>query len=368
MKGFVSSLFLLASLCAAAASSSLDAIVVKHRSGVDFELRLRASAQGRGERLGGVNTALSTRTILTTRGSEAVAYWSKVPGVEWAEPVMEVSIAQTATPWGVQKVGAPLVWPLATGKNIVVAVLDTGITPTHTEFVGRILSGKNFTSSNVADVVDRHGHGTHVSGTVAGRTVGVAPQAHILPVKVLGDGGTGSTEWISNGITWATDNGARIINLSLGLEGISLLLFTAVEYAISRGVIVVAAAGNNGNTNVFYPAAAPGVISVTAVDQNDNRPGFANYGNWIKMAAPGTNIVSSTRDGKYGAWQGTSMAAPHVSGAAALLYDRLGWGSPSHTERVLTSFGKPLSWHPGRRLDLVPLFVTGSRLVGPQVP
>ncbi|MDT0275951.1 S8 family serine peptidase [Blastococcus goldschmidtiae] len=211
----------------------------------------------------------------------------------------------------------------ATLDDVVVAVLDTGVAP-HAELASALVAGQNFTDSpgGLTDATDRHGHGTHVAGTIgadAGSYVeGVAPGVRIMPVKVLGDSGGGWTNWAADGIIWAADNGADVINMSLGGSSPNTVQAQAIAYARSKGVTVVAAAGNDNTSTPFYPAADTGVIAVAAVDQQRAKASFSNYGSYVDVAAPGVSILSTyLADHVY--MSGTSMASPHVAGVVALM-------------------------------------------------
>ena len=226
--------------------------------------------------------------------------------------------------------------------DVVVAVLDTGVSP-HDELSAALLPGQNFTSSpgGTTDSSDRQGHGTHVAGTVAadlGSGVeGVAVGAKVLPVKVLGDDGSGSSAWINAGIIWAADQGADVINMSLGGQYSSTVYDAAVAYARSKGVTVVAAAGNSNTSAIFMPAAAPGVIGVSATDQNGAKASFSNYGSYVDVAAPGVGIVSTYPGNDFAGMSGTSMASPHVAGVVALMEAAAPAITPDQVQQALTA-------------------------------
>ena len=208
-------------------------------------------------------------------------------------------------------------------------MLDTGIDQDHPDLVGKVARNANFTTSATVD--DKHGHGTHVAGSVAAVTdngAGVAGACVLYNVKVLGDTGSGDWAGIAAGIRWAVDpnndgdtaDGAKVVNMSLGDTTQSQTVQEAIDYAWGKGV-VVAAAGNNGNNNLFYPAAYPNAIAVAATDHDDKKASFSNYGaGWVDIAAPGASILSTTFNGGYGIKSGTSMATPHVAGAAGLAW------------------------------------------------
>ena len=225
-------------------------------------------------------------------------------------------------------------------SDVVVAVLDTGVSP-HAELAAALVPGQNFSDSpgGAADTTDRHGHGTHVAGTIgadAGSQVeGVAPGVRIMPVKVLGDGGSGFSDWANSGIIWATDNGADVINMSLGGSDGPGVYASAVAYARARGVTVIAAAGNDNSSAPHYPSGEAGVISVAAVDTTQQKAYFSNYGPTVDVAAPGVAITSTDVSGGYSDKSGTSMASPHVAGIAALVKAAAPGFTPDQVEQAI---------------------------------
>ncbi len=225
--------------------------------------------------------------------------------------------------WGIQDIGVETAWDTTLGStSVILAVLDTGLRKTH-EDIGNYLQGWDFIY-NDNDPNDPNGHGTHVASTAAGLTdngLGVAgvAQATILPVRVLNAQGSGSHSQIANGITYATDQGADIISMSLGAPSGSSTLLNAVNYAWNAGVTVIAATGND-NSVIGYPAKYGNAIAVGAYDQAQARASFSNYGPEMEISAPGVQIAAAhhTSDSAYVYMDGTSMATPVVSGAAAL--------------------------------------------------
>ena len=264
------------------------------------------------------------------------------PSVDAAEvPTRVRTVATTSYQYGNVLVRSDAARASVDGplSSVVVAVVDTGVAR-HPELTAALLPGHNFSDSGLAtDSTDRAGHGTHVAGTIAadaGTTVeGIAHGARILPVKVLGDDGGGWTHWVANGIIWAADNGADVINLSLGGPSSSSLLTSAVDHARSLGVTVIAAAGNENTSAPAYPAAIPGVIGVSAVDETKRRAWFSNYGSYVDIAAPGVDILSTVLFGSWDWYSGTSMASPHVAGVAALVEAAAPGLTPAQVERVL---------------------------------
>lgn len=230
-------------------------------------------------------------------------------------------VAQGA--WGVLKIQANVFWDQGfKGKGVRVAVIDTGVDGSHPELAGKVAAGFNATDGSV-NAMDDMGHGTHVSGTIAGNTVGVAPEATIVPVKFLNAQGEGTLEDAIKAIDWASKQNVQIMSASWGGSDDSQALADVVKAAVDQGIVFVAAAGNDGADNdkvKSFPSNYPGVVAVAASDQSDALASFSNYGlKSVLLAAPGVSIYSSLPGGKYDSWDGTSMATPHVSGALALL-------------------------------------------------
>ncbi|MDM3854510.1 MAG: S8 family peptidase, partial [Aphanizomenon gracile PMC649.10] len=253
--------------------------------------------------------------------------------------------------WGADLIKAPTAWNNGyTGQGIIVAVLDTGVDYNHQDLKNNIWSnakeiagngidddgngyvddvqGWNFDSSN-NNILDNNGHGTHVSGTIAAENnsigvTGIAYNSKIMPVKVLDANGSGSYSSITKGIYYAVDNGANVINLSLGGNSSKDTLKSAIEYASNKGVMVVMAAGNNSDALPSYPAryAYNSGIAVGAVDKNNNLADFSNRSGSQEITyvtAPGVDVYSTIPNDQYANYNGTSMAAPHIAGVVALM-------------------------------------------------
>lgn len=248
-------------------------------------------------------------------------------------------------------VDAPEAWELTTGNPAVrIAILDSGIDSDHPDLVGKVVDSADFTGSGTED---NYGHGTHVAGIAAANTnngIGVAGLGHnsvLMNVKVLGDDGYGPYSWIANGIYWAVQNNAKVINMSLGSSQRSSTLQAAVNYAWGNDVVVVAAAGNSNNPSRTYPAYYSNCIAVAATDNNDTKASFSSYGKWVDVAAPGENIYSTFpnnafylqtvygRSQNYDFGSGTSMSTPFVSGLAALVWStEYGTSAQSVRDRI----------------------------------
>lgn len=223
---------------------------------------------------------------------------------------------------------APEAWRLSTGADdLLIAIIDSGIDYTHEDLNdGRVRTDIDVDYVNRDDdAMDDNSHGTHVAGTIAAVTnnelgaSGILWQAQLLPLKVCGESGSCSTEHIVQAIEYAADNGARVINMSLGGDSCSETLEAAIDYAyFEKGVVIVAASGNS-NGLVGYPAAYEPVIAVGAVDRHGSRAFFSNYGEPLDLVAPGVRIFSTVLNNGYDTFSGTSMAAPHVTGVAGLL-------------------------------------------------
>jgi serine protease len=260
--------------------------------------------------------------------------------------------------WHLQQIHAKETWKSAQGDGVIVAVIDTGVAKVPDLAQTEIVPGWNFVN-NSPDATDDHGHGTHVAGTIAQSThngvgvAGVAFRAKIMPIKVLSARGSGSVSGIAEGIRWAADHGAKVINMSLGGPMASSVLSKAVKYAHDKGVTVVCAAGNDGRGKVSYPAAYPGSIAVASTQFDETTTFYSNWGKEIDIAAPGGNtrvdqngdgfpdgvlqntiVPGDTSKNDYLWFMGTSMASPHVAGVAALIIGS-GVTDPDAVEKVL---------------------------------
>lgn len=259
--------------------------------------------------------------IMDDMSSEVVANakppWAGGGGKD-EEPAPEV------VPWGIDRIDVDLAGNTGTGINI--AVLDTGIDSDHPDLQANIAGGVAFVNAkgkNTNPWEDDNGHGTHVAGTIGAidneeGVIGVAPNVKLWAVKVLDNRGNGYLDDLVDGIDWAVTNNMDVISMSLSTESDYQPLHDAVDDAYAAGVVIVAAAGNDG-TSVDYPAAYDTVIAVSATDDQDSVPGWSNHGTEIEISAPGASIYSTYKGGDYKTKSGTSMSAPHVSGTVALI-------------------------------------------------
>ncbi|MDP3540918.1 MAG: S8 family peptidase [Elusimicrobiota bacterium] len=238
-----------------------------------------------------------------------------------AGPAPTAPPAGQETPWGIERVKAPAAWKTSRGQGVKVAVIDTGIDRTHPDLAANIKGGWN-AITKAGDFNDDNGHGSHVSGTIAGidddkGVVGVAPKADLYGVKVLDAEGSGTFDDVIAGMLWAVENKMEVASMSLGADQGNPALADAVEAMRKAGVILIAAAGNSGGT-VGYPAAYPGAIAVAASDSKDKLASFSSRGAAVAVIAPGVDVKSTYMGGGYDTLSGTSMATPHVSGLTAL--------------------------------------------------
>ena len=226
--------------------------------------------------------------------------------------------------WPLASIQISSLWQKTMGsQDILVAILDTGIDKSHEDLSGQIEAEANFTDAPGPG--DIHGHGTHIAGIIAAKNnsigiVGLAPGCRLLNVKVADDRGRCQVSDLVEGIIWAVDNGANVINISIEIKESYPDLEEAINYAWNHGVVVIAAAGNNGGESPVYPAFYEDCIAVAAVKEDNSLAPLSNQGDWIDLAAPGFKIFSTLPDDSYGYETGTSFATAHVSGIAALLF------------------------------------------------
>jgi thermitase len=337
-----------------AAAPSGDVVIVLEPSAdledVDEELRRRG-----GRIVSSIPQLRAYLVDLPGQGASAsvLARLREYPGVRDAGALSAVATAEVrldlalndpsiGSAWHIGKINAPLAWNTTIGSTAVkIAIIDTGVDYTHPDLAGKVTLGPDYGSGD-SDPRDTHGHGTHVAGIAAAignngiGSAGVCPACHIVAIKVFPDGSGSTYDWpIAQGITWAADNGVKVINLSLGGTGASTVTQNAVNYAWSKGVVVIAAAGNSATSTPHYPAAFTNAIAVGSTTSSDTLSSFSNYGSWVDVTAPGSGIYSTIRGGGYASWSGTSMATPVVAGAAGLAFSALAGATASSVRAAL---------------------------------
>lgn len=336
-------------------------ILVKFKAGTSAADRATAHRLHEGSFVRGI-PGIGVEVVSVPQGAEGAgsARYSRDPHVVYAEPnYLAYATGDPNDPyfsrqWGLDNDGqiysdglsgapdadvdAPEAWDVTTGSpDITIAILDSGIDQDHPDLAGKVVDNVNFSASPTVD--DNYGHGTHVAGIAAAATnndegvAGLGFASSLLNVKVLGDEGWGASSVVAEGIVWAADQGAQVINMSLAYNYQSLTLEAAVDYAWDRGVLLAAAAGNDGTRHRNYPAAYANCMAVAATNDDDERvdePGWwaSNYGDWVDVAAPGLYIYSTFpnhdyaigKELSYDLGSGTSMATAFVSGLAGLLF------------------------------------------------
>lgn len=282
------------------------------------------------------------------------------PLIEYAEPNYQFSVMLTPNDemygrqWNLQAINMPEAWDITAGEGATVAVIDTGVSRVSDLAQTPFVPGYDFVDDD-ADATDLHGHGTHVAGTIAQSTnnslgvAGIAYKAKIMPIRVLDANGFGNVADIAEGIRFAADHGATVINMSLGGRSSATTMQDAVRYAHDKGVTVIAAAGNDGSSGSSYPARYEHVVGVSALGPTGEKAPYSNYGIGVDIAAPGGaktqehpewGILQQTLNRRnpsesiFEYYQGTSMAAPHVAGVAALVQSQ-GVTDPDQVERIL---------------------------------
>lgn len=287
------------------------------------------------EQIGGIGV---TRMKLPKNLSvvAAVEHYNKLPFVEFAEPNGIVRIAYTPNDpqwgqqWGPKNIDAPGAWDIHKGQSSIrISIADTGISNNHPDLASKVVAGYNFYNGN-SNWNDNNGHGSHCAGIAAAITdngigiAGVGFNCSLMAAKVLSSGGSGSWSQVANGINWSVSNGAKVVSLSLGSTSGSSTLSSAINNAWNNNVLPVAAAGNNGNTQMFYPAAYANCLSVASNTSSNGKSSFSTYGTWVDVAAPGSSIYSTYSGTGYATLSGTSMACPHVAGIAGLVWSYFG--------------------------------------------
>ncbi len=312
--------------------------------GAANELIIQAKAGVSRGKLAGVLEGLGTASVgdipqirlkrirVQSREFEKVkAALKKNPHIKFVEPnyIAEAAFipndAQYYSQWHLQKISASPGWDISTGSaSVPIAIIDSGIDPTHPDLAGKLIQGYNFVGGNT-DTHDVMGHGTAVAGSAAALSnnyigvAGIAWQNPVMPLVVINSNNWATYYDVANAITYAADHGAKIINLSLAGSSSSSTLQNAVNYAWNKGAVIFAAAANNSTSTPYYPAACNNVVAVSATTSSDTLASFSNYGTWVDISAPGVSILTTTNGGAYSSWSGTSFSSPITAGLGALI-------------------------------------------------
>lgn len=277
--------------------------------------------------------------------------------------------------WALERINAPRGWEVInpSSPQVVIAVIDSGICANHPDLVGRILPGYDFVDGDT-DPEDDFNHGCSVAGVIAANrdngigVVGIASNAQILPLRVLNDAGLGVASQVASAVIYAADHDADIINMSLGSLHRSAVLESAVQYAVGKGILVIASAGDGASSTPQYPANFPNVIAVGSYDNEGNQSSFSNYGEWVDIYAPGRNIHTTAIGDAYASRTGTSFAAPMVAAVAAMelaqgdnlffsngsglfFYPQIGLSSEVSTPIPTSVLTTPIDPHPTNNTD-----------------
>ncbi|MFF7288982.1 S8 family peptidase [Streptomyces griseorubiginosus] len=362
-------------LAAGSPTAVKDSYIVTLKKNAGFKA---ASSEGKGliKEYGGTvgktfGSALNgyTATLSATEAKRLAADPS-VAAVEQNQTVHLADTTQSSAPWGLDRIdqaALPLsgtyTYPDSAGSGVTAYVIDTGVRITHSQISGRASYGYDAVDGDTT-AADGNGHGTHVATTIAGSTYGVAKKAKIVAVRVLDNAGSGTTAGVIAGIDWVTNNhsGPSVANLSLG-GGASSTLDTAVRNSIASGVTYAVAAGNSSaNASSYSPARVTEAITVGATTSTDARASYSNYGSVLDIFAPGSSITAGwyTSDTATNTISGTSMATPHVAGAAAVYLAGHTSATPAQVATALVNGAtsnavtSPGSGSPNKLLKLVP--------------
>lgn len=324
-------------LVSQAQSKPMSRKIVVFKSGVDEQTKETLIEKSGAEKIKNLRLVNGRVVLLTTEAEKSLARHKDILRID-DDVVVETlerkeginnnrffSQPLEVLPWGVDRIDAEKIWATSTADTIKVAIIDTGIDRTHPDLVDNIKGGFSAVGYTTS-YNDDNGHGTHVAGIVGAvdntiGVIGVGPKIDLYAVKVLDRNGSGYLSDVIEGLDWAIVNNMQVINMSLGTTVNTPSFWEAIQRVNSAGITQVAAAGNSGGS-VNYPAAYLEVIAVSATDRVDNIPSWSSRGPEVDLAAPGVSIYSTYKGGKYKTLSGTSMAAPHVAGAAALVIDK----------------------------------------------
>lgn len=297
-----------------------------------------------------VGEYISDRTIIQLDQHPDIKYTEPDIRITITEPYIQTSYSSPyiTLPWGVQKIEAEKVWPYSRGRGIKVAVIDTGIDQSHPAIRANYRGGVNILSPQVTPQ-DFNGHGTHVAGIIAGRSsemgiIGAAPRVSVYGVKAFNRKGSANLSDLLTAINWCIENKIQVINMSFGMEKVSESLRHAIQVAHQKGIIMVAASGNQGlRGKIDFPARFPETIAVTSISIDNKISTFSNQGKGVDVAAPGEKIPSAWLNQTKREMSGTSMAVPHVTGIIALLLSINSTLNPEQIRYILI--------HSSRKID-----------------
>ncbi len=329
-----------------------DELLVKFNNGADSNSKKNAHAIANAEAHGKIDK-LDIEIVKVNRGQakKALEEYKKNSDVEYVEynyiltPEQTPNDAKFASQTYLAPANASKAWDINVGSSsVTVAVIDTGVDVNHADLKGRLTSGYNFYGGNT-DPSDVYGHGTKVVGIIAAssnNTVGITGMdwgCNVMPLRIGDDSGMGTVSRMANALIYASDNGARVVNISMGSPTSSITMLNAVNYAESRGVVVVAATGNS-NTTVSYPAAYPTVLGVGNVTTTGSRYSSSNYGEGLDVCAVGVSTYTTIMGSSYGSGTGTSFSSPQVAALVSLMLSANPGLSPSDVRRIITSTAK----------------------------
>ncbi len=332
---FLLTIFLCATFSAAAADPGnrpFTQVLVQHRKGADTDKVASAFAANHvaiDKRISQIDVSVlrvptqaaeSVRDALEKTG---LFNYAELDGM--ARTAVQPNDPSFPSQWHLATIQAPDAWNITRGSSsVTIAVIDSGADPTHPDLATKLVPGWSFLTGT-SNTADTFGHGTAVTGTAAAATdnstgvAGVGWQTTVMPLVVTDASGFSAYSSIANAIVYAADHGVRLINISLAGGTSSSTLQSAVDHAWTKGAVIFAAAGNNGTSNLVYPAACNHVVAVSATNSDDTLANFSSFGSWIDLSAPGNYITTLVNGGGYGAWEGTSFASPIAAGVAALV-------------------------------------------------
>lgn len=327
---------------------ALGRILVGPKAGlsdVEFDKILKGHGAGARRKLNGINVHVVELPIQARGREHALAQaLARNPHIKFAEvdalvpPSGTANDTYFANAWHLAKTGTSTAWDTSRGGGVTIAILDSGVDPTHPDLAGKLVAGYNFYDGNTT-TADVYGHGTKAAGTAAATTnngagvAAVAADSNIMPIRVTGTDGWASLSALASGTTWAADRGARVISMSFQNPSSSSSVLSAASYARSKGAVVIGAAGN---TSAYDATPASDLMTIVGgTTSSDARASWSTYGPSVDLTAPGSGVYTTTRGGGYGTWSGTSAATPVTAGVAALVIAANPALQPADIDRIL---------------------------------